>query len=313
VICAAQVRIGIDIGGTKTEAVLLDPEGVVHTTLRVPTQLGPEGVLRTVDNVLEALGTRVGHPVVGDAVVGCGVAGAVDGSGRVVHGLNLGLTDFDLASVLSAQLGRPVAVENDVSAAALGALSVLDLDPAGSIVYLNIGTGLKAGVIAQGRIWRGSLGAAGEIGHISVDPDGPRCVCGQRGCIEAFASGTALRRSWPHRSSEPILEVSARAEAGDVVAKEIVERVAFGVASALRVLALTFDIDSIALGGGLVRGGWITRCRAMLVQWEAESAFLASLALERRLSVLPPDRPYAAIGAALAASPAPVTTHPIHP
>jgi len=109
--------------------------------------------------------------------------GAVDvASGRVEHAVNLGLSGLDLGSEVAARLGRSVRVENDVNAAALGAFSLLGRTSSQSMAYLNLGTSLAAGLVLGGRLWRGSRGVAGEIGHIPVDPAGDRCGCGQRGC-----------------------------------------------------------------------------------------------------------------------------------
>ena len=125
------------------------------------------------------------------ASVGVGVPGIVAG-GVVRHAVNLDVRQMDLAAALRDELGVPVAVDNDVRAAALGAYAVRG----GSLAYLNLGTGIAAGIVVDGRVRSGSTGAAGEIGHVAIDPAGPECACGQRGCIEAFAGGAAIAHRW---------------------------------------------------------------------------------------------------------------------
>ena len=128
--------------------------------------------------------------------------------GRVdaVHGVvsaavNLGITEpVPMAGIIGARLGVPVHVENDVNAAALGTFAHLGLAPAASLAYVNVGTGIAAGFVLGGRLWRGATGGAGEIGHVPMRPDGPPCRCGQLGCAEAVGSGRAVgRRSAPAR------------------------------------------------------------------------------------------------------------------
>ena len=96
----------------------------------------------------------------------------------------------------------PVRVENDVKAAAFGAYALRG-GSSGSMAYLNLGTGIAAGIVADGELWRGARGTAGEVGHISVDPNGPLCRCGQRGCIEAFAGGGAIAERWGRPGALP--------------------------------------------------------------------------------------------------------------
>ncbi|MEO8094835.1 MAG: ROK family protein, partial [Pseudolysinimonas sp.] len=186
---AAQLRVGIDIGGTKTDAVAIDTDGHVVHELHIATGFGAESVLATAVAAVEGLARAAGRTPETFVSIGIGIPGAVDvASGRVEHAVNLGLSGLDLGTELAARLGRAVRVENDVNAAALGAFSLLGRTSTQSMAYLNLGTGLAAGLVLGGRLWRGSRGVAGEIGHIPVDPAGPLCPCGQRGCLELMAS-----------------------------------------------------------------------------------------------------------------------------
>src|SRR5690606_27342425 len=135
--------------------------------------------------------------------------------GRVLHAVNLGVDALDLAARASAELGVPVAVENDVKAAALGAASLMGPEAAASMAYLNLGTGVAAGIVTDGRLWRGARGTAGEVGHISVDPAGRACTCGQRGCIETLAGGGALARAWGRPGAFPVRDIFDAADEGD--------------------------------------------------------------------------------------------------
>ena len=213
----------------------------------------------------------------------------------------MGLDGLDLGTELSARLGRAVRVDNDVNAAALGAFQLLEKSPAQSMAYLNLGTGLAAGIVIGGVLWRGARGTAGEIGHIPVDPNGLQCPCGQRGCLEMVASGSAIARQWPTEDPKPARALFAAAASGDPAAVEIKQRFVENVAAAVRILVLTVDVDSVVIGGGLSSLGQelLDDVRAVLSSWEAVSPFLASTSLSQRVEIVPADFPAAAVGAAL--------------
>ena len=137
--------------------------------------------------------------------------------GAVKHAVNLGVDGdwLPLGDLLADGSGVPVVVENDVNAATLGAAALSGAD---DLVYLSIGTGLAAGLVLDGRLRRGEHGAAGEIGHVPVDPTGVLCQCGQRGCLETIASGSALAAAWPSGDVPPAQALFAAAPAGDPAA-----------------------------------------------------------------------------------------------
>jgi predicted NBD/HSP70 family sugar kinase len=169
------------------------------------------------------------------------------------------------------------------------------------MAYLNLGTGVAAGFVFDGALWRGARGTAGEVGHICVDPAGPRCRCGQRGCIEAFAGGAAVAMRWGRPGALPVRDVFDAADAGDPDAAALRAGLAHGVAAAVRVLVLTADVDAVVLGGGLTGLGerLIGDVRRTLHASASASAFLRSLHLDQRVDLLPPGSPAAALGAAL--------------
>jgi len=293
------LRIGIDIGGTKTDAVALAADGSVAAEHRRPTGFGADAVLASAEAAARAVAAELGVEPAAFGTVGVGIPGTVDRrTGRVTHALNLGLEDLDLGGELASRLGRPVRVENDVNAAALGAWQALGGGDSESMAYLNLGTGLAAGLVLGGRLWRGARGVAGEIGHIPVDPAGPACPCGQRGCLELTASGSGLARVWDGDSVRGLHEAAA---GGDAVAHGVWNGFVDHVAASVRLLVLTVDPDRVVIGGGLSSLGdeLLGAVRGVLGGWAASSPFLASLDLADRVEVLPNDFPAAAVGAAL--------------
>ena len=304
------MTLGIDIGGTKTAAVAIGADGRLSDQVRMPTGFGAEAVVATALRTVERMGEVAGLRTASFTSIGIGIPGAVDNAtGRVEHAVNLGLEGLDLGRRLSDRLGIDVRVENDVKAAALGAHHLLGAragavdGTAGvtSMAYLNLGTGLAAGVVLGGRLLRGGHGIAGEIGHIPIDPAGVLCGCGQRGCLETVASGLAIARTWPTASEHPARELFDAADAGDARAVAVREEFFAGVATAVRLLVLTVDVDTVVIGGGLAAlgGPLLAGTRRILNRWTAESAFLASTDLAARVQVVPPGFPAAAVGAAL--------------
>ncbi|CAN5214700.1 ROK family protein [soil metagenome] len=296
------LRVGLDIGGTKTDAVAVASNGEIVQQVRMPTGFGPDAVLETAVAAVTRLAELTGTAITEFTSIGIGIPGAVDnGTGRVTHAVNLVLEGLELGAELSQRLGRPVRIDNDVNAAALGAFHLLEKHEHLSMAFLNLGTGLAAGIIIDGSVWRGSRGTAGEIGHIPVDPNGPECPCGQRGCLEMVASGSAIARQWPTDDPKPARALFAAAASGDPHALDVKQRFVENVAAAVRLLVLTVDVDSVVICGGLSSLGPVLLydVRAVLASWEAASPFLASTKLSERVAIVPVDFPAAAVGAAL--------------
>ena len=295
--------VGLDVGGTKVRGVLLDGAGAVRGGLRVPTRRGAAGVVEAAAEVVERTCAEAGVPLGELAGVGVGVPGLVDpASGAVSHAVNVGIPEggVALAPMLSARLGGvPVVVENDLNAAALGAADVLGLG--GDLAFLALGTGVAAGLLLGGQLRRGHRGGAGEIGHLPYDLAGPPCPCGQRGCLELYASGTALEAAWPGAGA-PAVAVHAAAAAGDPDAIRVRDAHAAAVAAAVSGLVLTCDVEHVVLGGGVAEVGQpLCEAVARQLRRRAEAApFLRSLRIDERLAVVPAEVPVAPIGAALA-------------
>lgn len=308
---ARPVRVGLDIGGTKTDAVAVDPAGTIVSRLRLETEWGSEGVVRTALAAVRAVSARIADstPIVS---VGIGIPGQIEpGTGRVLHAINLGIAELDLAQTVSTELGLPVRVENDVKAAAVGATALRSSGPrnsrrsaadaSGVMAYLNLGTGVAAGIVGVGGLWRGARGVAGEIGHLTIDPNGTLCRCGQRGCIETFAGGGAITERWGRPSALPILDLFDAADAGDPYARDLRRDLSRGIAAAVQVLVLTADVDVVVLGGGITALGprLMADVTAEFAANAEASAFIRSLRLEERVELLPAGSPAAPLGAAL--------------
>ena len=291
------MRIGVDIGGTNTDAVVLDDSGAVAHSLRLPTGWGRDAVLGTATDAVLQLAGAAGLVPSSFASIGVGIPGAVDAEhGTVTHARNLGVAQLDLGSLLGANVGAAIRVENDVNAAALGAFHHLGLQPTQSMAYLNLGTGLAAGLVLGGRLWRGSRGAAGEIGHILIDPQGPLDQDGQPGALEVLASGSGIASQWPGS----VADMLVAAENGDVKAVDIRRAMFEAVAAAARILVLTVDVDIVVIGGGISGMGdaLLTAVCSVFERWEGGSPFITSLRLGERVRILPPDSGAAAAGAA---------------
>lgn len=321
------LTVGVDVGGTKTLAALLDGDGQVLAQARLATGHGPEAVVATAAAAVRAVLRQAGVlQADGDGAASAGAAGVVSAvgvgipgivahdDGTVRHAVNLGIDGepLALAGRLRAELGVPVVVDNDLNVAALGAAHLVD-DDAGrpaDLAFLALGTGLAAGLVLDGVVRRGT-GAAGEIGHVPVDPAGPLCPCGQRGCLELYASGSAAERLWPSRSGRPaaaeLFEAAAAAEPGARAARDAF---ADAVAAAVRVLVLSVDVRRVVLGGGVAQLGdpLLHAVRDALRRQVASSAFLEALGLPERVVLAPGRVPVAAVGAAVLARNAPAGT-----
>ena len=297
------VVIGVDVGGTKTHAASFDEHFNVVSDLKVSTLTG--GVDQVGAGIIDTIAAlqSEGQQLKG---VGIGLPGIVDGSaGSVRHAFNLGIGDdaLDIVSRLKATLRAPCWIANDVDAAALGVYEILRRDDCGlrDLAYLNIGTGVSAGVILDGRIYRGQNGFAGEIGHLLADPDGPQCACGLQGCLEAVASGPALARQWlPSGRHSSVEALFAAAGNGDDKATLILRRAVEHLTRAIHTLALTFDIDRIVIGGGVADVGTsllMDALRQGLRRLQSRSSYTRALNLADRIMLKPPE-PVGVIGAA---------------
>jgi glucokinase len=289
--------VGLDIGGSKVHGVLLEDDEV-RGEIRLPARPGADGV---VDAAVEAVRLLAGTgPVDG---VGLGLPGVVaPGTGVVEHAVNLGIVRPEpVGARLSDRLAVPVVVENDLTVAALGAARVTGLGD--DLAYLALGTGVAAGLLLDGHLRRGHRGAAGEIGHVPYVPDGHPCACGQRGCLEMYASGSALDAVWTSRTDRPApADLFAAAAEGDARAVALRDRFADAVAAAVQILVLTTDVRRVVLGGGVSHVGepLLTAVVGACRRRAERSPFLTSLDVAGRVLLTPAGVAVAPLGAALA-------------
>ena len=262
---------GVDVGGTKVAALVVDSDGATlgRAERAMVVRSGAAGIEPILSAVRAALDAA--RATVDDlAAIGIGVPGRVDPETGVVGlATNLGWRDVPLARLVEAEFGVPCRVENDVHLAAAGLVGHEAAGAATSLAYVAVGTGIGAGLVLAGRLHRGDRGMAGEIGHVVVDPAGPACRCGQRGCLEMVASGPAVAG----RAAEEIAagaETSLRevsplnakavydaARAGDPLAGRLVDAAGQALARAIAGLVLTCDIERVLLGGGVAGAGHV--------------------------------------------------------
>jgi glucokinase len=184
--------IGVDIGGTKIAAAVVTPEGKILNEVRYPTQAVPPN--RLIETVARAITeVKEGFEVGGVCVAVPGLILASEN--KVMFAPNLHeIENIRLDEEIGRRTGLRVTVENDANVAAWGEFRFGAGRGLKHMVFITLGTGVGGGIITQGVLLRGAQGAAGELGHVTIDPTGPRCGCGNHGCLEALASGTAIQR-----------------------------------------------------------------------------------------------------------------------
>jgi glucokinase len=296
--------VGVDVGGSKIAVLVVDGDLEIRGRLVVPTPVGnpdtaADHIAATVATALET--ARAGAERV--AAVGVGVPGRVDPENGVVSlAVNLGWQRLPLRDQLELRLGVPCAIENDVRAAAAGIRERRLLGEVEDFVYLSVGTGISAGVVLGGQLYRGTRGLAGEVGHIVVDADGPVCSCGLRGCLEMLASGPAIARLADDaiRSGRQsmlatcptitAIDVHAAAADGDALAADIVAGAGHALARAIHGLVMTYDVERVIVGGGVAGAGrpFLASIETALDATRASSELAAEM-LEPGIVELLPD------------------------
>jgi len=265
--------IGVDLGGTKVEVAQVDATGVMGQRLRRPTDVkdGPSAVEAEIVAAVHDLQTQVGSSAMG---VGVGVAGQVDrDNGTVRFAPNLDWHDVPLQADLNEALDLPVLATNDVRAATWGEWLHGAGQGCGDLICLFLGTGIGGGIVSGGRILSGCSNTAGELGHMTIDLNGPPCHCGNQGCLEALAGGWAVaRQAQAAVSNQPdagstLLEMAGgkpeaitaklvvqAAHSGDALAGQLVDAMTQALIAGAVSLVNAFNPRRLILGGGLIEG-----------------------------------------------------------
>ena len=261
----------VDLGGTHLRTATVDQSGDVHSRIKQTTPAADfagqiiEAIVSAATQCREEA-SATGHSVKALSIVVPGTVNAE--AGRAIKVPNVPCLDgFDVVEALACALHLPVILENDANAAALGELWRGAARGRRTIVCLTLGTGVGGGIILDGKLWRGANGYAGEIGHTCVEPRGMKCACGSRGCLEAYASATAVVRManeakprYPasdlanetELSSEKIYRAGSQ---GDELAVEVFRQMGFYLGVAVANVINIFDPEMIVIGGG-VANAW---------------------------------------------------------
>ena len=266
-----QLIVGVDVGGSKINAVLADPDGNIEARSLKDT-LAHEGPDAVIGRIIEAISQLIsGADVAG---IGIGVAGAHDTQrGVITSSPNLpGWHNTPLCDIIQREFNLPTYLQNDCTLAARGEHRFgagVDVD---NLVYVGLGTGIGGGIIADGQVYTGTSGAGGEIGHMIIDVNGPPCKCGSSGCWETYASGTAVAREAVRQmeagvptairryAGGDVNKVTAQtvfqaAQDGDYIAHELISRTAYYLGVGLVNLVNIFNPELILIGGGLAKMG----------------------------------------------------------
>ncbi|HKS49120.1 MAG TPA: ROK family glucokinase [Amycolatopsis sp.] len=275
------LAVGVDIGGTKIAAGVVDPGGRIVTRTRRPTPA--DDPARTQDSIADAVRELISaYPVAG---VGLGAAGFVDENrSTVLFAPNLAWRDEHLGESLRDRLGLPVVVENDANAAAWAEVRFGAARGETHVVILTIGTGIGGGIVLDGKLLRGRHGLAAEVGHLNIVPDGRRCGCGLHGCWEQYGSGRALVQEAQEQAMvSPLLAremlrlaggraeaitgqmVTAAAIAGDVAALHCFDELSKWLGRGMAELAAVLDPGMFVIAGGVSDAGELLRARVEAV------------------------------------------------
>jgi len=264
--------IGVDLGGTKLLAGVVDAGfGVHHRAQRSVVGLDQSALLDTAVDAVQEARAAAGAEI---AAVGFGIPCLIDQrTGTAVMAVNLAMADIPFADVMTERLGLPVFVDNDANVAALAEHRAGAARGTRDAVVLTIGTGIGGGLILRGELYRGSVGAAGELGHMVIDLNGPRCQgnCPNRGCVEALASGTALASEARRLAKERPLSGLGRALAagrdptgplvtelahdGDATAVDALALIGERLGVAIASLVNIFNPEVVVVGGGVIAAG----------------------------------------------------------
>lgn len=247
---------GVDIGGTSIKVGVFDSGTLVYKDSRKTPFANPDAVCDLIADMLNGQSVQL---------VGVGTAGSVELRSHTVSASNLGWKGVPLGQMLTKRIGVPVWVDNDAQAALMAEWHDGVCQGAECAVYLTLGTGIGGAMIINGKPYRGKNNLGAEFGHMIIHPDGPRCACGRRGCLEYYASATALKRMAGGRSCRAIID---EAKAGSKAMLDVFDSFVHELCLGLNTLVMAFDPEYIVLGGGLSGAGEFLaeRCQCGLEQ-----------------------------------------------
>ncbi len=250
--------LGIDIGGTKTVVALSDTDCSVLSKISFPSQpeLGAENLVERIKNAFLQLCEENGIQKEQVTLSGVACPGPLDiKNGKIVHIATMGFRNVPIKAMLEEALALPVFLENDANCAAL-AESVIGVGKgADPLVYVTVSTGVGCGIVVDGKILSGAYSSAGEIGHLTVEPNGRQCKCGKKGCLELYSSGTAIAATGTEVRgiTTNTKEVFDLARGGDAAMKKVVDDSADKLGLALSCVYHLIDPEIIVLGGSVTK------------------------------------------------------------
>lgn len=249
---------GFDIGGTQIKYGLVDPEGRLAVKGKVRSPGSMAGILAVLEETWAGLKKKAPGPI---RACGFGIAGFYSTKERkILQSPNYpSLDGYPILPALRRFINVPVRIGNDANMAAFGEFRHGAGQGARSLVLLTVGTGIGGGIILDGRLWEGEGGYAGELGHITVNPDGETCGCGRRGCLETEASAPRLVRNYQALSGRTDVtdskDVFLRAKAGDRAALESFGKLAYWLGIGIGIIVTALDPEKVLIGGGVVSAG----------------------------------------------------------
>ncbi len=255
--------VGVDLGGTKVELGLVSPDDRIVDRRRIPTnpQDGAAQLVSRIGQAVDELKTSLPRSQ-SIAALGICSPGPVDpAAGMLIDPPNLqGLHNTPLRTLLETDLKLPVVLEHDANAAALGDFHFGAGRDAEDMAFIVVGTGVGAAIIVDGQLYRGRHGAAGEIGHVTLDRNGELCSCGNRGCVETFISGPWLGRRYANARQLPTdgiggADVAALASQGDEAAGQVLADAGEALGTAVATMAMIVDVDLYVMGGSVAKAG----------------------------------------------------------
>lgn len=262
--------IGIDLGGTKISGAIANLKGDIISKYIIPTNAheGEKVVLKRITIVIEKVMEESKIDKDKILAIGIGSPGPLDAKkGVILTTPNIPFKNFNIVKPLKDRFNIPVYLDNDANAAAIGEYIFGAGQGTNNMVFITVSTGIGGGAILNGKIYRGNTCNALEIGHMTIEKDGPKCNCGNYGCAEALASGTAIGRTAREAvekgentslsSYEKITayEVFKEAEKGDAVAQKVLDRALNYLGICVANIVISFDPEMIVIGGGVSKGG----------------------------------------------------------